>query len=103
MRTSPAGPAVMCASPLPVINSRVMGPLTVNWRSKSPSTPECEVQPAITKAVRTENDSDEILCVRVIEFDLAAVIASAAQSFLSSYTKTRNWKFLECERSGRQW
>src|ERR1700732_1431741 len=99
MRTSPTGPAVTCASPLPLVNSRVTGPLTVYCRSKLPSTPECETQPAENEAVRTKNASHLFACVRVIELGVRLKMVSAEQSFLSSYTKTRNWKFRDCTRS----
>src|ERR1700722_4992955 len=42
----------MFASPFPVMNSKVTGPLTVNWRSNAPSTFECEAQPAIALAAK---------------------------------------------------
>src|ERR1700735_952890 len=99
MRTSPTGPVVMCASPLPFVNSRVTGPLTVYCRSKLPSTPECETQPAENEAVRTKNASHPFVRIRVIELGFALKMISAEQSFLSSYTKTRNWKFREHARS----
>jgi hypothetical protein len=57
----------MCTSPLPLVNSKVTGPLTVSCRSNPPSTPECETHPAVTAAVRTASASHAFLFVRVIE------------------------------------
>ena len=56
----------MRASPLPVVNSKATGPFTVNWRSKLPSTPECETQPAMTVAVKITTAKHPIRFVRVI-------------------------------------
>src|ERR1700728_1717423 len=95
MRTSPGGPLVMCASPLPLVSYKLTGPLTVNLPLKLPSTPEFEAQPATTVIDSATIASHAFLFVCVISICFRFRNKDYRAPFLSSYTKRCNWKFRE--------
>src|SRR5271156_629041 len=69
-RTSPRAPALICASPLPLVSSMRTGPFTANVLSNVPSALDCGLHPANSpaksKAAQAASEIQPCLCERVI-------------------------------------
>src|SRR5271155_3854862 len=89
-RTSPGAPALIWASPLPLVSSMRTGPFTVKVLSNVPSALGCDLQPARRRVVQAASDMQASLCERVIfcvrrcEAAISGTFANSARpSFLS--------------------
>src|SRR5580698_1538037 len=99
-RTSPGPPALICASPLPLVNSMRTGPFTVKDLSNVPSALDCGLQPASTKAAQAASEIQPSLCERVMCVIAVSSLASRTSALATPghpsyqrYTRKRNQKF----------
>src|SRR5271154_3769926 len=61
IRTSPGGPVLTWASPLPLVTSMRTGPSTVKVLSNVPSAVVCDRHPASRTAAKSANEIQELL------------------------------------------